>query len=191
MAEDDGMADPTAAESALSETHKTRKGHEVWLHVYDIDPVTARLNQAVLKSINLGAFHCGVEVLGDEWFFAWGESDATGIIWNEPRLHQVHIYRESVCMGETPLSNDEIRDVVATAMDNWPANSYHPIHRNCITFAEELVQSLRVAEPFPAWVRGAVDAGKSPLLAPVADWGWQWIKWWCSTTPEAETRHAP
>lgn len=158
----------------------------MWLHIYDIDPVTARLNEAVLRSLNLGAFHCGVEVLGDEWFFAWGESDLTGITWNEPRLHQVHIYRESMFMGESPLCEAEIRDVLACAMDNWPASSYHPIQRNCITFAEELVGLLRVAEPFPLWVRGAVDAGKSPLLFPLADWSWQWMKWWCRTPPEAE-----
>mmetsp|Transcript_11958 Transcript_11958/g.24778 ORF Transcript_11958/g.24778 Transcript_11958/m.24778 type:complete len:188 (+) Transcript_11958:123-686(+) len=175
---------PVKAESEQPHQHKPKRRHEVWLHIYDIDPVTARLNEAVLRTLNLGAFHCGIEVLGDEWFFAWGESDSPGVTWNEPRLHQVHIYRESLCMGETPLSEVEIRDAIAAAMDNWPARSYHPIKRNCITFAEELAGSLRVSEPFPVWVRGAVDAGKSPLLFPIADWGWRWIKWWCQTSPE-------
>jgi len=179
--------DAASAVPAVQKSPGTkRRQHKVWLHVYDIDAIAARLNEAVLKSLNLGVFHCGVEVLGDEWFFAWGETDVTGIIWNEPRSHHVHVYRESVCMGETPLSEAEIRGVIAHAMDSWPANSYHPLTRNCVSFAEELVGSLRVTEPFPPWVRGVVDAGNSPLLFPIADWGWQWVKWWCSTEQQQQ-----
>jgi len=36
----------------------------------------------VLRSANLGAFHCGVEVLGDEWFFAYHDSPRCGVEWN-------------------------------------------------------------------------------------------------------------
>merc|ERR1719189_3489471 len=111
---------------------KRRRRHEVWLNVYDIDAFTGRLNTSFLRDANLGAFHCGVQVLGEELFFAWGETDNTGIVWTEPRSHQVHVYRESISMGESPLSEPEIREVIAHAMDAWPANSYHPITRNCV-----------------------------------------------------------
>mmetsp|Transcript_6185 Transcript_6185/g.19262 ORF Transcript_6185/g.19262 Transcript_6185/m.19262 type:complete len:194 (-) Transcript_6185:65-646(-) len=184
------MAQPLAGATASQEDSKWAHGpgrrQQVWLHVYDIDQVTAWLNEAVLRAANLGAFHCGVEVLGDEWFFAWGESDATGVMWNEPRQHQVHIYRESLCMGETPLTDSEIRALLANTMDCWSASSYHPIKRNCVTFAEELLGLLRVSEPFPAWVRGAADAGRSPLVFPIADCAWRWVRWWNSRPGEEE-----
>jgi len=170
---------------------KRRKRHEVWLNVYDIDAFTGRLNTAFLRDANLGAFHCGVQVLGEELFFAWGETDSTGIVWTEPRSHQVHVYRESISMGESPLSEPEIREVIANAMDAWPANSYHPITRNCVTFAEELIKRLQAPEPCPPWIRGAADAGNAPLLKPIADCGWNWVKWWCTTTPEgSQQEHA-
>merc|ERR1719447_1908742 len=104
--------------------------------------MTSRLND-LLAPLRLGAFHCGVEVLGDEWFFAWGETDLSGVVWNEPRQHQVHIYRQTVNMGESELSEGEIHDVIRDAMDNWIANGYHPITRNCVTFAEELTNAFR------------------------------------------------
>jgi len=154
---------------------------QVWLHVYDIDAVTARLNQSILRDWNLAAFHCGVEVCGEEWFFAWGESNRSGIMWNEPRGHQIHIYHDSVLMGETPFSDEEIRQLLVRIRQRWPANSYHPITRNCVTFAEEFIAELGAnEEPFPDWVRGAMEVGKSPALYPIADWGWRWFKWWCS-----------
>jgi len=177
--------------SVLSDesTRCSKHAHMVWLHVYDIDAITARLNESLLKNINLGAFHCGVEVLGDEWFFAWGETDYTGVTWNEPRTHQVHVYRESICLGETPYNDEEIRHVLADAMDEWIQSSYHPITRNCVSFAEDLIDRLKVTEPFPAWVRGALDLGKTALLFPIADWGWRWIKWYCSEPPSEPIRH--
>lgn len=162
--------------------------HRVMLHVYDIDPITAKLNETFLRSINLGAFHCGVEVCGEEWFYAWGETDECGVHCNQPQCHRVHIYRESVCMGHSPLSFDEIHRVISDAHDKWRANDYHPITKNCVSFAEELIEALgAVNEPFPEWVRGAADAGKLPILYPIADWGWQWVKWYCSEEPPPET----
>eukprot|EP00928_Gymnodinium_smaydae_P072183 TRINITY_DN55595_c0_g1_i1.p1 TRINITY_DN55595_c0_g1~~TRINITY_DN55595_c0_g1_i1.p1 ORF type:complete len:249 (-),score=54.73 TRINITY_DN55595_c0_g1_i1:26-772(-) len=180
-AEDDetGLRAPSEECSDASEEGERRK-HEVWLHVYDLDSMTKTLNEFVLKQANLGAFHCGVEVLDYEWFFAWGDSDEPGIVFHSPRAHEVHIYRESVCMGETPFSEREIDKVICDLMDAWPSNSYHPISRNCITFAEEFTRMLEVPEPFPPWIRGAADVGKSPALYPIADYGWQWLKWWCT-----------
>lgn len=157
---------------------RSKKGHMVWLHVYDLDSVVAHMNELFLQSLNLGAFHCGVEVLDREWFASWGLSDRTGVIWHRPKMHSVHIYKESLFMGESPLSEDEIKVVLCDAMDDWPENSYHPISRNCVTFAEELLFALRVPEPFPAWARGAADAASSRVLFPIADYGWEWAKWW-------------
>ncbi|CAE8648042.1 unnamed protein product, partial [Polarella glacialis] len=150
------------------------------VHVYDIDSVTANLNWAVLRSSGIGVFHAGVEVLGDEWFFRFGPNNDSGVMWMEPRSHQVHIYSESVCVGESELSEEDIREVIADLMERWPSNLYHPITRNCVDFAEEFVKALRCPEPFPAYVRGVLDVAKSPVVLPVADYAWDWVKWWNS-----------
>lgn len=165
-------------ESFRTSSRPSIQGHEVWLHIYDIDNFTANLNRAVLHSANLGAYHAGIEVLGDEWFFAWGESDASGVFGIEPKKHQVHVYNQSIFLGLSPLSDYAIREVIADMMDNWPGNSYHPITRNCVDFAQELIKLLQCPESFPTWARGAVDAGKSPSLLPIMDFAWQMVKWW-------------
>jgi len=166
-------------------------GHEVWLHVYDLGPVTGRLNEFVLRGANLGAFHCGIEVLGDEWSFqgfhdAWDDPTLSGVVRNEPREHPAYIFRESILLGCSPLTEVAIDYVLDTMMEEWPANTYHLVMRNCVTFAEAFAEALQAPEPFPAWVRGAVDACKAPALEAITDYGWSWFKWWSRRQAEQE-----
>jgi len=166
-------------------------GYEVWLHVYDLDSVTGRLNEFILRGANLGAFHCGVEVLDDEWSYqgfndAWDDDTLSGVVRHDPRMHPAYIYKESVYMGECPLVQDEIDDLIDTMMASWPANAYHFLTRNCVSFAKELISALRCPEEIPGWVRGAVDVGNSPAIFPIADYGWSWFKWWSRRQAELE-----
>lgn len=52
-----------------------RRCRKVWLHIYDLDSMMATMNQSFLQQLGLGAFHTGVEVLGDEWYFRWAENE--------------------------------------------------------------------------------------------------------------------
>mmetsp|Transcript_38979 Transcript_38979/g.84843 ORF Transcript_38979/g.84843 Transcript_38979/m.84843 type:complete len:441 (-) Transcript_38979:74-1396(-) len=173
------------------EWEESNGGIRVWLHVYDLGPVTGRLNEFVLRGANLGAFHCGIEVLGDEWAFqgfhdAWDDPTLSGVLRNEPRCHPAYLYRESVYLGKTPLDEDSVDEILDSFTDAWPANTYHLVTRNCVTFAEELAAALQVPEPFPTWVRGAIDVGKSPAIFHVADYGWSLYKWWSTRQAELE-----
>jgi len=168
-------------------------GHEVWLHVYDLGPVTGHLNEFVLRGANLGAFHCGVEVLSDEWSFqgfhdAWDDPTLCGVVRNDPKMHPVFPFRESVPLGRSPLNEEAIDLILEGFMEAWPANSYHIVSRNCVSFAEELAAALAVPEAFPAWVRGAVDASKTPAIYAVADYGWEWFKWICRQQTQWESQ---
>merc|ERR1712137_974432 len=159
---------------------RSRTGFEVRLHVYDLDSMTANLNDMFVHGgVNLGAFHCGVELLGNEWYYACGDMTGSGVRCNEEtRKHPVHVYRETVEMGMSPLAERDIQRKIIAAIDSWFACDYHPITRNCVHFAEELLGTVEVPEPFPKWVRGAADAGKSSLIFPIADAAWKWLKWW-------------
>mmetsp|Transcript_14753 Transcript_14753/g.29090 ORF Transcript_14753/g.29090 Transcript_14753/m.29090 type:complete len:255 (+) Transcript_14753:134-898(+) len=156
---------------------------EVWLHVYDLGPLSGRLNDLVLRGANLGAFHCGVEVLGVEWSFqgfhgAWDDPTISGVIWNEPRLHPNFLYRESVALGYTPLNREAVSEVLDRLRREWSASSYHLVSHNCLAFAEEFVSALGASELLPAWVRGASDACRGPCVGAVASCGWHWFEWW-------------
>lgn len=151
----------------------------LWLHVYDLNETTGYLNNYGLKNASLGLFHAGVEVLGTEYFFGWGDTELSGIRCNRPRQHAVHAYRESVFMGMTSLSEEQVEEAIDSAFEQWPEINYHPIHRNCTLFAEEFLRSLKAPEPFPEWVHGAAALGRNEYLRPVVDWSWEWAKWMC------------
>mmetsp|Transcript_23951 Transcript_23951/g.52109 ORF Transcript_23951/g.52109 Transcript_23951/m.52109 type:complete len:239 (+) Transcript_23951:27-743(+) len=159
-----------------------RRCHKVWLHIYDLDSMMATMNQSFLQQLGLGAFHTGVEVLGDEWYFRWAENEESGVVWMRPQVHQVHIYRESIDLGFSELTEGQIRTVLGEHVDHWRANTYHPVKRNCLHFAKAFVEALEVPEPFPAWVLGLPDAIQKPLLMPIADVSWQWMRWWNSSS---------
>jgi len=174
--------------TATSET-SSQQGNEVWIHVYELGRVVRRLNKMVLRPANLGAFHCGLEVLGSEWSFrcfdfAWDDPTMSGVIRNEPRIHPAYLYRESVMLGHTPLSERAIESLLHIIKEEWPANSYHMVSRNCVTFAEMFAQSLQAPEPFPSWVRGAMDACKAPPLKAISNCAWSWLKWWSKRKAE-------
>lgn len=181
----------SCSSEASQMTDETEMGIEVWLHVYDLGPVTGRLNEIVLRGANLGAFHCGVEVLGEEWSFqgfhdAWDDPTLCGIVYNEPRLHPAYPYKETVPLGKTMLDEEAITIVLDSLMDEWPACEYHVVAKNCVTFAEEFTKALDVPGPFPTWVKGAIDACKTPALEAITNYGWSWFRWWSKKQMEQE-----
>mmetsp|Transcript_6314 Transcript_6314/g.11472 ORF Transcript_6314/g.11472 Transcript_6314/m.11472 type:complete len:288 (-) Transcript_6314:142-1005(-) len=146
----------------------------VWLHVYDLGWMTKLvLNNPLGRAGGFGAFHSGIEVLGAEWSFqgsntpeksidapaealvdSAGSEDRTGLMCHHPKVHPVHVYRESVCLGETPLRVAEIWKLLLRMEREWLSKGYHVVHRNCTDFAHEFATLLRVPEPFPDWVHG-------------------------------------
>lgn len=172
-------ADPSSPNSAS----EVQTLSEVWLHVYDLGPLTGHLNELILRGANLGAFHCGVEVLGIEWSFqgfhgAWDDPTISGVVWNEPRRHLVFPYCESVALGHTPLSREAVRKVLDKLRREWSASSYHLVSHNCLGFAEEFANALEASELVPTWVRGASDAFRLPCVGALASCGWHWFEWW-------------
>merc|ERR1719361_1913902 len=106
--------------------------------------------------------------MDQEYFFAWGPHDESGIHTIEPRQHQTHKWRETLELGASKLSDCDIFDVVGRAMDEWVASSYHPVHRNCNVFANHLIEQLELEEPqtVPRWVYGMPSMCASILCAP-------------------------
>lgn len=143
----------------------TGYGVEVVMHVYDLDPYTGWANGALMRGLELGVYHVGVEIYGSEWSFqyfdnAWNDNTLTGVSCNTPKQHVGYIYRESLRMGFSPLQRSEICDVIKKMMFDWRANTYHLTHRNCLHFAEALVTKLRLQVEFPAWIKNLCEASK-------------------------------
>jgi len=153
------------------------QGSPVYLHIYDLGPIAKILNGCVSRDRGLGAFHCGLEVLGIEWSFQAvqdcfsDEKDETsGVSARDPKSHRRHVYKESVYLGQTSLKDAEVGTLLSTFGRLWPARHYHFMRKNCTDFAEALAQELKVPLPFPVWVHGiAKSSAASETLGNLGD----------------------
>jgi len=123
------------------------------------------LNSWATQDMGLGgAYHCGVEVLGSEWTFQGSASDEhglTGVMGYEPKTHRGHIFRETINLGNTPVSVREVGKLLFDFGEKWPASSYHFLYNNCTDFSAAFVAALQVPYEFPEWVHGVA---KGPLV---------------------------
>lgn len=114
----------------------------VTLHVYDLGDGLQVLNR-VLAPFGTGAFHCGVEVHGEEWSFRGsGPSRHGGVFSSAPSRCDGHAYSESIYMGDTILSQDEVLRLIKLLRKDWPGLSYNLIRRNCCHFSDLLCMNL-------------------------------------------------
>lgn len=132
----------------------------VTLHVYNIGTASiGRVLNRILKPLGTGAFHCGVEIYGCEWSY----SDTTtgtgdGVFPSRPMCCEGHDYAESVLMGRTATSEDEVVRLIRLLKKEWPVQEYDTLKRNCCHFSNELCQRLGVG-PIPSWVMNLAGAG--------------------------------
>ena len=61
-------------------------------------------------------------------------------------------FRESVEIGETALSPQEVQQVVHEMGSAYKGNRYHLLQKNCNAFSNDLCIRL-TGKPAPAWVR--------------------------------------
>merc|ERR1712032_1579601 len=117
---------------------------------------------------SVGAFHAAVEVYGEEWsFYRTPNPTSCGVCKSlRPRNHPVHVYRQSVNLGQTKLKEWEVRYLIrARLAHKWLGGTYDLLHRNCIHFCDELLLSLGV-KPSPSWVSGLHETGATVLRIP-------------------------
>lgn len=157
---------------------------DVWVHIYHCDPYTGFLNRAILSRAEIGIYHAGIEVFGEEWSFqyfedTWNDSSISGLIRCMPKKMADYEYHNSVNLGPTPLSEDEVDHLLLALHCEWPASSYHLTHNNCLTFAERFVGQLRTPRPFPTWLKGILEASQhNSGVDAIVDYSWSWVKWW-------------
>merc|ERR1719215_2320974 len=109
-----------------------------------------------------GALHVGVEVFGREWSFGGGEGPGSGVICEVPKSNNKHVFRESVDLGSTVLTDGEVALIIGEFVEAWQPKDYHWLHKNCLAFANAFCLRLGVGT-IPSWIdrfargAGAVD----------------------------------
>ncbi|GIL72375.1 hypothetical protein Vretimale_4154 [Volvox reticuliferus] len=119
----------------------------VVLNIYDLAP-----QNSWTYWCGVGIFHSGVEVYGVEYAYGGHDYDYSGVFATNPRdaPGQV-VFRESIPMGETDLTQQEIHHLVQRMGNDYKGNNYHLLQRNCNHFASDLCRQL-VGKEAPNWI---------------------------------------
>lgn len=140
--------------SRLDGSISSKKMSFVHLNVYDLFNWQVGLLNNVARNLwSAGAFHVGIEIYDVEYAFGGKETgiDGSGITNCKPRACQKHSFRESLCLGVTSLTKEEVDDLLHEVAPDWSVQSYETLGPNCVTFCRVLSQRLGV-EGVPAWV---------------------------------------
>lgn len=118
-----------------------------------------------MKLLGTGVYHCGVEVYDIEYSYGCNDSSGTGVFSNEPRENDCHHFKQTVEMGSTSMSNDEINRTISELEGEWLGRDYHILNHNCCDFSNELCKRLGVGM-VPGWVKSAAGVGACAIDVP-------------------------
>lgn len=128
----------------------------VSLHVYDVSKANGT-NKLVVKINDMthvlgfgGVFHGGIAVDNVEWSYGYSER-SQGVYSVEPMKNPMYRFRETVPLGETPLTRAQIREVVLRLRKVWIGSEYDFLGHNCCHFCEVFARELQCKPP-PGWL---------------------------------------
>jgi len=121
---------------------------EVFLNIYDLNHDWIPFNHTLSDILRVGgAFHTAVEVNGQEWSYGM-----EGVCCAEPRRHDVHVYRQSLLIGLTMKSKEQVFDFMEREMMvQWDGDDYDLISHNCCHFTDAVLRHL-TGYSLPPWV---------------------------------------
>jgi hypothetical protein len=130
------------------EFNEEEEDSTVWLNVYDLSEEWLMANDIFQDVAELGgAFHAGVEIYGREWSFG-----TDGVCFSIPKTHDVHVYRDSIPIGETKYSPQEIDSILEDEIfGKWQGKAYDLLARNCCSFSRSFCKRL-TGDGIPDWV---------------------------------------
>jgi len=149
---------------------KAASPNTVFLNIFDLASALSIPNSVFCNTMfnTFGAFHAAIEVYGQEWaFYRTPNPTSCGVCRSlRPRHHPVHVYRQSINLGDTHLKEWEVRYLIRGKLaSNWPGGTYDLLRHNCIHFCSELALALGVS-PVPAWVRNLHETGAGVFQLP-------------------------
>ncbi|KAI1309034.1 Deubiquitinase DESI2 [Halotydeus destructor] len=121
------------------------------LNVYDM----CTINQYTSR-LGVGVFHSGIQVYGIEYGYGGHPFEVSGVFEMEPRDEEAlgeetFRYKETIIIGYTDFSDDEIRELVKSMGEQFKGHQYHLLHKNCNHFCDSLSKTL-CGSSIPSWV---------------------------------------
>lgn len=130
----------------------------VYLNVYDMhwtNEYTSRLG--------VGIYHSAVEVHEREYAFIGHEFMSSGLVDVQPKgcmfiENESFKFRESIYIGETDLTQIDIKGIVQDLGVHFTGLSYHLVTRNCNHFSSEF-SKLLCGNDIPGWINRIANLG--------------------------------
>eukprot|EP00435_Cladocopium_sp_Y103_P006603 s691_g2.t1 len=138
----------------LDESISSKKMSFVYLNVYDLfNWQVGLLNNVAWSLWGAGAFHVGLQIYGNEYAFGGRDKgiDGSGITHCKPRCCPKHSFRESLCLGVTSLTKQEVDELLHEVAPDWSIQAYETLGPNCVTFCRQMCKRLAV-QGVPDWV---------------------------------------
>lgn len=112
----------------------------MYVNIYDLFK-----HNNVTKVIGMGAFHSGIQVFGQEFSFAGHQQEnVTGILISTPKDCSIPgvQFRESIHVGVTYFTKDEVFREFLDMADEFEGPSYNVLLKNCNNFSESFLKRL-------------------------------------------------
>lgn len=137
-------------------TSKEYVGAEVSLTIYEM-PGASKLHNLTQAAALGSAYHIGVSVYWLEWSFGWCRK-GTGVYMVHPGENSLGIFKESVPLGRTPYSPQQVIDLLQELRDGWHGTDYHLLTQSCAHFSVEFAKRLDVQNA-PEWLDSLASVG--------------------------------
>ncbi|XP_030382144.1 deubiquitinase DESI2 [Scaptodrosophila lebanonensis] len=123
----------------------------VVLNVYDMFSIND-----YTTPLGLGVFHSGVQVYDTEFAYGGHRYPVTGIFEIAPRNNRNELgeqfqYRESISIGYTELSCEEVHRIVDDLGHQFHGDCYHLTNNNCNHFSNTFTRVL-CGQEIPPWI---------------------------------------
>eukprot|EP00397_Hematodinium_sp_SG-2012_P016857 GEMP01017210.1.p1 GENE.GEMP01017210.1~~GEMP01017210.1.p1 ORF type:complete len:389 (+),score=87.59 GEMP01017210.1:135-1301(+) len=173
--EEDRIAREQQQQRERSQAEEENRGLPVYIHVYDVsqEPAIRKLNRFTANKFSPlkfgGVFHAGVEVAELEWSYGASVIETMpGIVCHEIKTHPQHRYRQTVFMGFTRLTAEEVADLIGELVELYPGWDYDLLRRNCCHFADDMCQRMGVGQ-IPGWIYrfARVGAGFDAMITAI------------------------
>lgn len=102
-------------------------------------------------------------VHGMEYGFGAHDFPASGVFEVEPRCCPGFIYRSSISLGRTSMSQSEFRTFIERIASEYHGDTYHLITKNCNHFTDDIASRL-TDNRIPGWVNRLARAGMPLFL---------------------------
>lgn len=140
----------------LDQLCASREAEIVYLNIYNVTPING-----CLEVLGFGLYHTSVGLYDLEFSYGGHEEDTSGIVVVDKGNSAGLTLKESLPIGVTYYSPDEIDDIVDTFGEFWHGKDYDPFAKNCNNFTEHMIKHVCDKEVFyvPSYVNRFTKLG--------------------------------